>query len=220
MVVLAYLVLSVPLGLLAQHQHPAADPDPDPDHNVAEGGIKVPGWQGRLDRADQKIDNLKLVAMGKGLHVTTGPAGILWDPKQTATGQYSVTASFAQLKLPKHHEGYGLLIGGADLTGAAQKYTYFIVRSDGKFLIKRRLGAKTANVSSDWTEHAAVKKPDAAGKLSNVLTINVGPDAVVFLVNGTEVARQPVSAVDTSGVVGLRVNHNLELHVEGFSVQP
>ena len=42
---------------------------------------------------------------------------------------------------------------------------------------------------------------------------------VRFLVNGTEVTSVDAAKVDTAGTPGLRVNHNLNLHVEGFAVK-
>ncbi|MBI2835057.1 MAG: hypothetical protein HYX76_11595 [Acidobacteria bacterium] len=188
----------------------------DPDHN-AQGGVQVSGWQARLDRATQKVENLKFVTMGQGLHATTGPAAIFFKPENTAKGEYQVTATFVQSKLPEHQEAYGVFIGGSDLTGDAQRYTYFLVRQDGKFLVKRRDGAETKNVV-DWTEHVAVQKPDAQGQLKNTLTIAAGKDKVRFLVNGTEVASQARTDVDADGIVGLRVNHNLDVHIDGFKI--
>src|SRR5947199_257348 len=81
---------------------------------------------------------------------------------------------------------------------------------DGKFLIKKREGAATPNVMT-WTEHAAIKKADASGKMTNALSIEVSADKVRFLVNGTEVASQPKTQIDPNGVAGLRINHNLNV---------
>ena len=53
--------------------------------------------------------------------------------------------------------------------------------------------------------------------MSNTLAIEVGKDKVRFLVNGTEVSSLDAAKVDTAGTPGLRVNHNLNLHVEGFA---
>lgn len=47
----------------------------------------------------------------------------------------------------------------------------------------------------------------------NMLAVEVGSSQVRFLVNGTEVATQPRSAVDTAGITGLRVNHLLDVHI-------
>ena len=55
--------------------------------------------------------------------------------------------------------------------------------------------------------------------MSNTLAVEVGKDKVRFLVNGTEVTSVDAAKVDTEGIPGLRVNHNLNLHVEGFSVK-
>jgi len=56
--------------------------------------------------------------------------------------------------------------------------------------------------------------------MSNTLAIEVGKDKVRFLVNGMEVATAESTKVDTAGVAGLRVNHNLNVRVEGFTVKP
>src|SRR5437868_2389736 len=66
---------------------------------------------------------------------------------------------------------------------------------------------------------SAIRKPDASGKMSNTLAVEVGREKVRFLVNGTEVASADPSKVDAAGIAGLRVNHNLNVHVEGFTVR-
>jgi hypothetical protein len=198
--------------LLAQHQA-------DPDKKIAGGGTLPSGWKGRLDSGDKSLAGVKATQMGGGVHFMTGPAGIYYKPADKATGAYETHATFTQMEPAAHPEAYGLFIGGADLDGAGQKYTYFIVRQDGKFMIKRRAGAATPTVA-DWTDNAAIKKADSAGKMSNTLAIDVGKDKVRFLVNGTEVTSVDASQVDAAGIAGLRVNHNLNLHVEGFGVKP
>jgi hypothetical protein len=156
--------------------------------------------------------------MGGGVHFTTGPAGIYYRPADKATGPYEAHATFTQMEPAAHPEAYGLIIGGADLEGAGQKYTYFIVRQDGMFMIKRRAGDATPTVV-DWTANAAIKKLDAGGKSVNTLAVEVGPAKVRFLVNGTEVTATDATKVDTAGITGLRINHNLNVHVEGFAVK-
>ena len=56
------------------------------------------------------------------------------------SGAYETHATFTQMEPAAHPEAYGLFIGGANLEAATQKYTYFIVRQDGKYMIKRRNG--------------------------------------------------------------------------------
>lgn len=176
------------------------------------------GWQARTDK-DAPLEGVKFVPMAGGVHATTGPAAILWRPGDQAQGDFTVGASFAQTKAPQHPEAYGLFVGGRALQGPEQAYTYFLVRGDGKFLIKTRTGATTANVTTGWTEHAAVVKADAAGKATNVLRIERAGDRVRFLVNGTEVHSAAAADVETGGQAGLRINHNLDVHVDGFVVE-
>ena len=54
----------------------------------------------------------------------------------------------------------------------------------------------------------------------NKLTVEAAGDTVRFLVNDTEVATQPRSAVDTEGVTGLRVTHLLNMHIDELMLSP
>ena len=202
------------MPLVAQdHQHAA-----DPDKKMAGPGSLPTGWKGRLDSGDKTLAGVKASQMGGGVHFLTGPAGIYYKPADKPAGAYETHATFTQMVPSDHPEAYGLFIGGANLDAATQKYTYFIVRQDGKYMIKRRNGNDTPTVV-DWTDSPAIKKADSSGKMSNTLAIEVGKDKVRFLVNGTEVQSIDAAKVDTAGTPGLRVNHNLNLHVEGFTVK-
>ena len=205
----------VVLGLtvtFAQAQH-GADPD-----NMMKGGALPAGWMARLDNGSTKPDGVSMMPMGTGLHFKTGPAGIYYRQADTRSGSYEVHATFTQMEPSEHPEGAGIFIGGSNLATDTQKYTYFLVRQDGQVLIKRRDGAKTPDVM-DWTTSPAAKKTDAGTKGVNALSIVVAPDKVRFLVNGTEVHSATPAQVDASGIAGLRVNHNLNVHVENFGVK-
>jgi hypothetical protein len=200
-------------AVAAQNRMPNADPD-----RIMSGSGQLPaGWHGRLDSGGSQMTGVNVMPMGTGMHFTTGPAGIYYKG-DAPSGTYRVEATFTQMEPSAHPEAYGLFIGGTNLEAAAQRYTYFLVRQDGRFLIKKRNGAETPTVK-DWTENAAVKAADAQGKMTNTLAIAVAADTVRFLVNGTEVSAVPASQVDTTGLSGLRINHNLNVHVEAFSVQ-
>ena len=181
-------------------------------------GPLPPGWQARTDK-DAPLDGVKFSTMGGGVHATTGPAAILWRPADQAPGDFAAGASFTQTKAPTHPEAYGLFVGGQALDGAEQAYTYFLVRGDGKYLIKSRAGATTANVSAGWVENAAVVKADASGRATNALRIERAGGQVRFLVNGTEVHSAAAADLATAGQAGLRINHNLDVHVDRFVVE-
>ena len=99
------------------------------------------------------------------------------------------------------------------MAGANQQYSYFVIRQNGQFLIKKRMGTETPTLL-DWTSHDAINELDAQGQSTNTLAVEVGSSQVRFLVNGTEVATQPRSAVDADGITGLRVTHFLNVHID------
>jgi hypothetical protein len=211
--------VSIPLLLLALLAPPLAaqgNDQSDPDVAANPAGVTVPaGW---TVRADGKADasKAKIEAMGSGIHVTTGPAVILYRAGTAGKGPFHTLATFTQTKPSAHAEGYGLFVGGQGLEGTGQKYIYFL----GSYLIKRRDGEKTSDISKGWVSSAAVKKPDAKGSSTNLLEIDnkVDPSKVTFKVNGQDVQSMPAAGLDLDGVVGIRTNHNLDVHVEGFDV--
>jgi hypothetical protein len=203
------LVLLAAAPLCAQN---SADPD-----KKVQGGALPAGWTGRTDRPNAKLADANFTAMSGGYHVTSGPAAIYWNATQTTTGPFRASATFAQMKAPSHPEAYGLFFNGQKLDSPDQTYAYFIVRGDGKVMVKHRAGNEVHTVM-DWTENAAVHKQDAAGKATNTLTVDASkPDAVRLLVNGVQVATYPSAS---PGAVGIRVNHNLDVHISDFTVTP
>ena len=178
-----------------------------------------PGWTARPDEGDDP-SKIRFVTMEPGYHLTLGPATILYRAKDLAKGPFHTLATFHQMKKPRHPEGYGLFIGGKQLEGKNQTYTYFLVREDGAYLIKHRKGDSTSEVTKGWMPSSAVKKADAHGKATNLLEIDAkqDPKKVDFRINGQSVYSAPADRMDLSGIVGLRVNHTLDVHIEGFGV--
>ena len=181
-------------------------------------GPRPDGWSVRYDRANAVDSTLAFQTMSPGWHVTTGPSAILYDTTRTAAGDFAVTSEMF-LFPGQRAEGFGVFVGGRDLAGAGQQYTYFLLRRNGMFTIKRRDGATASNLVP-WTAHPSIEPHDRAeGTVKYVLGVSAGADSVRFTVNGTEVAALPRAAVAPDGVVGLRVNHGLSLHVTSLDVQ-
>lgn len=181
------------------------------------------GWMVRVDRSTSASDPdgagaIKFVQAGAGFQATNPQAAVFWNPTNTVTGNYSLKGSFTLLKPSSHANYYGLVFGGADLGGAAQTYTYFTVAQDGTWLIKQRAGDATSNVAPKGASDL-VKKPDASGKSTNALEVRVMGDKIDYLVNGTVVHSTPKagSTAKTDGIYGIRVNHQLDVQVDGLT---
>ena len=180
------------------------------------------GWKQRIDRSAQASDpdpagDVKFMAMSGGFHTANPQAAVFWNPKNTATGNYTLKATFAQNQRSSHPNYLGLIFGGKDLDGPNQSYTYFTVAQNGTWLIKKRDGEATSNVVAR-TPNDAVKKPDASGKSVNALEVRVGADKIDYVVNGTVVHSEPKGSAKTDGIAGIRVNHQLDVQIDGFGV--
>jgi hypothetical protein len=211
----AIVLLTVPAPAQAQARGGGAAA---PARPVAGSGVDIPGWWARLDDPKEGRQGLKVARTGTAIRATTGPNAIFFDPQEDWEGEYTVKATFTQLKAASHEVAYGLFFGGTNLDNEKQRYTYLVIRQDGKYLIKKRNGAATTNVAGDWADNAGIVKADASGKQVNELAVRVAKDAVTFMVNGKEIAKHPASAVDLVGMTGLRVGHGLDLQIDNFTV--
>jgi hypothetical protein len=183
--------------------------------NATKNTGKLPsGWKGRFDSPNTKEESLTVANEGQSMKFTTAAdaAGIYYKPDMKGTGDYEVSAAFSQLKPSEHLEGYGLFIGGTDLDKPTQRYTYFLIRQDGKYSIRSRNGDKTAAIV-DWTDAAAMKDPKGT-KTSNTLAIRSRADGVRFLIGGKEVRKLTRAQAQPDGIAGLRVNHNLNVQID------
>jgi len=178
------------------------------------------GWQVRFDRAGTADTSMKLAAMGSGWHVTTNGrgSGIAWRTDRNASGNFrAVVGTSLSGPADGHLEGYGMIVGGRELDAANQSYTYFLIRRDGQFLIKHRAGAETHGIVA-WTPSAAIVKPEGSGSADNILAVEASADSVRFLVNGQQVHTMARAGAQVDGIVGLRVNHGLSVHVAQLTV--
>jgi hypothetical protein len=183
------------------------------------------GWKLRGDRSMSAEDPdaagaIKFVEMGSGFHATNPQAAVYWNPANTATGNYTLKGTFKLIKTSGHSEYFGLVFGGSGLEGPAQSYVYFMVESEGTWLIKSRNGSSTMQIASSGSPSDAVKKADASGMSTNTLEVRVMPDKIEFLVNGKVVNTTPKTGqtAKTDGIYGLRINHMLEVQVDGFAL--
>jgi hypothetical protein len=197
---------------------------------VASGGINAAGWSGRIDpneaRDGQRLENAKLEQRGDSLLVTTGPAVVYWNPANTATGNYTVSATFTEPQYQNvndHPHPYGLFIGGSDMGSDQQSYLYCSAYGNGRFIV-RGFGPDAFQMNARGADNAAVAR--AAGRNQPVtqrIAMSVKGDSVTCNINGTQVASYPKSAIvsagklkSTDGVYGIRFAHNTDGVVTGL----
>ncbi len=183
------------------------------------------GWKMRVDRSTTASDAdasgaIKFVTSGSGFHAINPRAAVYWNPANTVAGAYTLKGTFTLMKPSGHTNYYGLIFGGSDLDGPQQKYLYFMVAQDGTWLIKRRDGDATTADVSEKTSSDAVKKPDASGKSTNTLEVRVAANKIDYVVNGTVVHTTPRSGATakTDGIYGIRINHLLDVQIDGLTV--
>ena len=173
-------------------------------------------WNVRFDRPAADSD-LYFVSMPPGWHVTSGPASILYNPSQVASGEYKLESKI-YLFPGQRREGFGVLFGGQGLDGPDQNYIYFLIRGDGSYLVKLRAGSE-AQAVIPWTKHEAIVEHEGQeGAAENVLAVQCGSEMIDFFVNGEKVNSLPIGDLEVDGVVGLRVNHGLNLHVAELTI--
>jgi len=183
------------------------------------------GWMLRADRSTSAADPdkpgpISFTARGSGFHAITPQAAVFWQPASTVTGNYSLKGTFKLLKPSSHTNYYGLVFGGSNLEGPAQSYLYFVVAQDGTWLIKRRDGDTSTREVAPRGVSDAVKRPDASGQSINALEVRVTADKIDYLANSRVVHSTPRTGLTmkTDGSYGIRVNHVLEVQVDGFTV--
>lgn len=199
---------------------------PDPQNPEGEN-LQVPeNWVVRVDRgrdatisADKQDADIWFVNMVPGWHITSGPAAIYYHPASNAEGTYRAESVIHLFEPSRNREAFGIFVGGNNLENENQSYLYFLLRNTGEFLVKRRTGDDT-EVVKNWSSAPSMVRwtPDAGESVKNTLAVVVGESEVSFLVNGEQVHTAPRGQLDTDGMVGLRVNHGLNLHISDLSV--
>lgn len=228
--ILAFAALAAAAPLCAQQMAGHADPT----HAIKGTGVLPTGWMMRFDppRAGQAaptIDQINFVTMGSGYHFNTGPAAIYYNPKDKATGEYTVSATFSQ-RHSMGHEAYGIFVGGNNLQESNQSYLYFVIKpcrskgnctdpgaTLGEILISARSSDGKPTAIVPITHDAAVNVDDPTdGHATNTLAIHVRKDDVQFAVNDKVVrtlTRAELNGAPTDGFTGIRINHNTDVHV-------
>jgi hypothetical protein len=165
---------------------------------------------------------------GEALHVKTGPAVTYWNPENTASGDYTVSATFtepAYMALNDHPHPYGIVIAGNAMGTDQQSYLYCAANGAGRFIV-RGFGPEPFQVNGRGEEHEAVNRAAGPGQpVTQEIAVSVRGDRVECAINGTVVGSYDRAELvtdgrlsSTDGVYGIRFAHNTEGRVEGLRV--
>jgi hypothetical protein len=224
----------IAVALAATLAVPAISAAQDASRAVAGGGISAPGWMGKIDAREAqngaKLEDSKLVTMGQGLHVTTGPAVVYWNPANTASGNYTVEATFTErefMAINDHAHPYGIVIGGNKMGTDEQSYLYCAAYGNGNFIV-RGFGpaAFMLNGGRQGQASEAVNKAAAKGQpVTQKIALKVSADKVECIINDKVAGTFPKTDIvatgkltSTDGIYGLRFGHNTDAHVSGLKV--
>jgi hypothetical protein len=192
---------------------------------IEDGGIKAPGWMGKIDpqeaRRGGSINDARFVKEGDTYHVTTGPATTYWDPANKVSGDYTVKATFTEPKFMNrndHAHPYGIVIAGNDMGTDNNTYLYCAAYGTGMFIVRGFGPAAFRMNGPEGEANAAVHKAPAQDQpVTQEIAMSVKGDKIECAINGTVVASYPKSALVTSGklkstdgVWGIRFSHNTD----------
>jgi hypothetical protein len=203
----------------------------DRDRVIPGGGIFVQGWTGKIDagstRQGRVLNDAKFIQEGNALHITTGPATTFWNPANTASGDYTVKATFLEpkfMELNSHAHSYGIVIGGNNMGTDQMSYVYCVAYGDGNALV-RGFGPAVFTLLGT-SPNAAVHKAAGVGQpVTQEIAWTVKGGRAECSINGSVVAGYdkaqlvgPSKLQSTNGVYGIRFTHNVEAIVTGFTM--
>jgi len=220
------LALLLPVVFHAQGQGQGkAKQEDEKDRKVAGGGITVAGWKGKVDAASAgkgaTINDSKFGGTAANLQLVVGPASIYWNPANVAKGDYTVKATFKDVKSDAGHpHSAGLFIGGTNLDADTQSYLYCVAYTNGTAMVRQFAGSTSAITLLKQQPNAAVKADTGSGATNDIAWVVKGGKADCQI-NGTSVASYDLATAKVpsfDGIYGIRVTHNMNLSVAGFGL--
>lgn len=213
-------------------QTPQTTPQ-DGSRAIEGGGVKVSGWTGQIDakeaEAGMTLNSANFTKEGKDFRILTGPAVTYWNPKNKASGDYTVKAKFTEPKymnINDHPHPYGIMIAGNDLGTDKQTYLYCAAYGNGTFIV-RGFGPAPFQVNGRRASaDPAINKASAKNEpVTQEIALSVKGDKVECAINGKVVGSYDKASVvgegklkSTDGVYGVRFGHNTEVTVSGLAV--
>lgn len=226
------LVTALSVATMQAQQAGAGAAQGDASRKVAGGGITAKGWKGKVDAAEAskggKIEDSKFAQQGTEFHINNGPAAIYWNPANTGSGSYTVSATFTEPKYMSsndHPHPYGVFIGGANLDTENASFLYCTPYGNGTFIVRGMAPAPFQMGGRRPIANEAVKKAETGGSVTQEVAWVVTPEKADCRINGTVVASYPKAELvgagklaSLDGIAGIRVAHNVDVNVSNFKI--
>jgi hypothetical protein len=204
----------------------------DAARKLPDGGIRASGWQGKIDASEASkgsaINDSKFEMKGSEIMVATGPAALYWNPTNTVSGDYTVSATFSEaayMSANDHGHPYGVFIAGNKLDTDKPTALYCATYGDGRYIV-RGFGPAPFNIGGRRpTAHEAVKKVEKGQPVMQEIAMSVKGGRVACSINGAEVWSGDKAEVvgegkleSVDGIAGIRAAHNIDVKVTNFKV--
>jgi hypothetical protein len=201
----------------------------DADKKVAGGGIAVKGWQGKVDANNKQgltINDSKFAAEGGGFRITTGGAGVYWNPANTGKGDFTVKATFKEAKQTYNHpHPFGVFIAGKALDTDQPSYLYCVAYRDGNYLVRQFTGGTVTTIAKRAPSDAVDKATGPEDDVTQEVGWTVKGTKADCSINGKVVysidRADPAGLVKIDsfdGVYGIRTSHNSDVVVSGLGL--
>jgi hypothetical protein len=207
----------------------------DAARKVPGGGIIGSGWQGKIDANEAAkgsvLNDSKFEAKASAITINSGPAGIYWNPANSQSGDFTVSATFTEPQYQSamgHPHPYGLFIGGNKLDTDSPTLLYCAAYGDGRYIVRAfpTSFAPPGPSGRRPAAHEAVKKAAAKGEpVTQQISMSLKGSRVTCSINGAEVANLSKDELvgagkldSIQGNVGIRVSHNVDVNVTDFKV--
>ena len=183
------------------------------------------GWQGKADTGNRQgltVNDSKFAAEGAGFRITTGPAGIYWNPSNTAKGDYTVKATFKEAKQSySHPHPFGVFIAGKALDSDAPNYLYCVAYRNGNFIVNQFVDGKVTQLVKRTPHDAVDKATGPDDDVTQEVGWTVKGGKAECTVNGQVVHSLDAAAANVQsfdGIYGIRTSHNAEVVVTGLGL--
>ncbi|MDQ6612247.1 MAG: hypothetical protein M3Y64_07420 [Gemmatimonadota bacterium] len=185
-------------------------------------GKRPVGWMVQAEPASMGIkDTVRLVNMAPGWHMTSGPAALLWNPKDVVHGVFVATA-LLYLGPPRTGDlpGYGMFFGGRNMGTPAASYFEFLVRNDRRYSLRKHDGAKVT-VLKDWSDLAGIGQHQGQHDhiVRNVFRIVADANMVQLMVNRMVALALPRKDLPPDGTFGMRIGASQEMTVDELGIE-